>query len=421
MSEALTAPDFSTIPVGPLALIALPGCEELAAKIDAYLKTWREIRESEHKTTIAFSGYQRDSYLIKAAFPRFGSGESKCHIQQSVRGYDIFIVCDMFNYGLTYKMYGKDNMMSPDDHYANLKRAISAIGGKARRITVIMPMLYEGRQHKRSSRESLDCAMALQELSALGVDNLITFDAHDARVQNAIPNHGFENIQPAYQMIKALVKNVPDLKIDNDHLMIISPDEGGMGRCIYYSTVLGVDLGMFYKRRDYSVVVDGRNPIIAHEFLGDNVEGKDVVIVDDMISSGESMIEVATKLKELKARRIFVCTCFGLFCNGLEAFDKAYESGLINKVFTTNLIYRTPELKQREWYVEVHLLCYRHFEPRHLGQQASRPEGQNKQPPRQEGLSHRRRSKVKKYSIKDRLKFRRSFYIYIKIAVRKPS
>ena len=294
MSEALTAPDFSTIPVGPLALIALPGCEELAAKIDAYLKTWREIRESEHKTTIAFSGYQRDSYLIKAVFPRFGSGESKCHIQQSVRGYDIFIVCDMFNYGLTYKMYGKDNMMSPDDHYANLKRAISAIGGKARRITVIMPMLYEGRQHKRSSRESLDCAMALQELSTLGVDNLITFDAHDARVQNAIPNHGFENIQPAYQMIKALVKN----------------------------------------------------------------EGKDVVIVDDMISSGESMIEVATKLKELKARRIFVCTCFGLFCNGLEAFDKAYESGLINKVFTTNLIYRTPELKQREWYVEVDLSKY---------------------------------------------------------------
>jgi len=264
----------------------------------------------------------------------------------------------MFNYGLTYKMYGKDNMMSPDDHYANLKRAISAIGGKARRITVIMPMLYEGRQHKRSSRESLDCAMALQELSALGVDNLITFDAHDARVQNAIPNHGFENIQPAYQMIKALVKNVPDLKIDNDHLMIISPDEGGMGRCIYYSTVLGVDLGMFYKRRDYSVVVDGRNPIIAHEFLGDNVEGKDVIIVDDMISSGESMIEVATKLKELKARRIFVCTCFGLFCNGLEVFDKAYENGLINKVFTTNLIYRTPELKQREWYVEVDLSKY---------------------------------------------------------------
>ena len=358
MSEALTAPDFSTIPVGPLALLALPGCEELAAKIDAYLKTWREIRESEHKTTIAFSGYQRDSYLIKAAFPRFGSGEAKCHIQESVRGYDIFIVCDMFNYGLTYKMYGTDNRMSPDDHYANLKRAISAIGGKARRITVIMPMLYEGRQHKRSSRESLDCAMALQELSALGVDNLITFDAHDARVQNAIPNHGFENIQPAYQMIKALVKNVPDIKIDNDHLMIISPDEGGMGRCIYYSTVLGVDLGMFYKRRDYSVVVDGRNPIIAHEFLGDNVEGKDVIVVDDMISSGDSMIDVCKQLKSLKAKRIFVFSSFGLFTSGLERFDEAYEKGLFDKIFTTNLIYQTPELLNREWYYSVDMSKY---------------------------------------------------------------
>ena len=358
MSEALTAPDFSTIPVGPLALIALPGCEELAAKIDAYLKTWREIRESEHKTTIAFSGYQRDSYLIKAAFPRFGSGESKCHIQQSVRGYDIFIVCDMFNYGLTYKMYGKDNMMSPDDHYANLKRAISAIGGKARRITVIMPMLYEGRQHKRSSRESLDCAMALQELSALGVDNLITFDAHDARVQNAIPNHGFENIQPAYQMIKALVKNVPDLKIDNDHLMIISPDEGGMGRCIYYSTVLGVDLGMFYKRRDYSVVVDGRNPIIAHEFLGDNVEGKDVVIVDDMISSGESMLEVASNLKERGAARIIANATFPLFTSGLAKFDQAVAEGKLTYVVGTNLTYRPPELLTRDWYVDVDVSKY---------------------------------------------------------------
>ena len=358
MSEALTAPDFTTIPVGPLALIALPGCEELAAKIDAYLKTWREIRESEHKTTIAFSGYQRDSYLVKAAFPRFGSGEAKCHIQQSVRGYDIFIVCDMFNYGMTYKMYGRDNMMSPDDHYANLKRAISAIGGKARRITVIMPMLYEGRQHRRSSRESLDCAMALQELSDLGVDNIITFDAHDARVQNAIPNHGFENIQPAYQMIKALVKNVTDLKIDNDHLMIISPDEGGMSRCIYYSTVLGVDLGMFYKRRDYSVVIDGRNPIIAHEFLGDNVEGKDVIIVDDMISSGESMIDVATELKKRKANRIFTVATFGLFTNGLEKFDKAVEDGIIYRVVTTNLTYQSPELLSRPYYINCDMSKY---------------------------------------------------------------
>ena len=359
MSEALTAPDFTTIPVGPLALIALPGCEELAAKIDAYLKTWREIRESEHKTTIAFSGYQRDSYLVKAAFPRFGSGEAKCHIQQSVRGYDIFIVCDMFNYGMTYKMYGRDNMMSPDDHYANLKRAISAVAGKARKITVIMPMLYEGRQHRRLSRESLDCADMLRELCLnYGADNFITFDAHDPRVQNAVPQSGFENVQPVYQMIKAMCKNITDLNIDRDHMMVISPDEGGMGRCIYFSSVLGVDLGMFYKRRDYSTIIDGRNPIVAHEFLGDNVEGKDVIIIDDMISSGDSMIEVATRLKELKANRIFICASFGLFCNGLKTFDKAYADGLISKVFTTNLIYSTPELLAREWYVSVDMSKY---------------------------------------------------------------
>ena len=358
MSDALNMMDFSTIPVGKLGLIALPGCEELTAKIDNYLKTWRAERDSEHKDTIAFSGYQRDSYIIKTSFPRFGSGEAKCTVLETVRGYDLFIVCDMFNYGITYNMYGVENRMSPDDHYANLKRAISAIGGKARRITVIMPMLYEGRQHKRASRESLDCAVALQELSEMGVDNIITFDAHDPRVQNAIPNHGFENVQPAYQMVKALVNNVPDLKIDNDHLMMISPDEGGMGRAIYYSTVLGVDLGMFYKRRDYSVVVGGRNPIIAHEFLGDNIEGKDVIIVDDMISSGESMIEVAKKLKELKANRIFICATFGLFANGLEVFDEAYKNGLFCKVLTTNSIYRKPELHDREWYVEVDLSKY---------------------------------------------------------------
>ena len=351
--------DLLTVPFGPLGLIAMPGCEELGQKVNSWLMKWYEQQDALEDTPLfSLMGYNRQDFLIEAHCPRFGTGEGKGMIKSSVRGYDIYILCDIGAYNVEYKMYGRSVPMSPDDHYQDLKRIIAAIGGRAKRISVIMPMLYEGRQHKRSSRESLDCAMALQELSALGVDNLITFDAHDARVQNAIPNHGFENIQPAYQMIKALVKNVPDLKIDNDHLMIISPDEGGMGRCIYYSTVLGVDLGMFYKRRDYSVVVDGRNPIIAHEFLGDNVEGKDVVIVDDMISSGESMIEVATKLKELKARRIFVCTCFGLFCNGLEAFDKAYESGLINKVFTTNLIYRTPELKQREWYVEVDLSKY---------------------------------------------------------------
>ncbi len=350
---------FETIPVGQLGIIALPGCEDLAKKIDKYLVNWRHERDSEHKTTIAFAGYQRDTYLLNMHFPRFGTGEGKATISETVRGFDIFIVCDMFNHGLEYKIYGKTHYMSPDEHYANLKRAISAIAGKARRITVIMPMLYEGRQHKRSSRESLDCANALQELcNYMGVDNIITFDAHDPRVQNAIPLKGFENVQPTYQMIKAIVKNVPDINFDKNHLMVISPDEGGMGRCIYYSTVLGVDLGMFYKRRDYSVIVNGRNPIVAHQFLGDNVEGKDVIIVDDMISSGESMIEVAKKLKALNAKRIFVCTSFGLFCEGLETFDNAYAEGLIDKVFTTNLIYRTPELLSRDWYCEVDLSKY---------------------------------------------------------------
>lgn len=351
--------DFNTIPYGKLGLITLPGCKELGKKIDRYLVEWREKRESEHKSTLAFDGYQKDTFLMDVNFCRFGTGECKAVINQSVRGYDIYIVADMFNYGETYEMYGMTMRMTPDEHFADLKRVIAAIGGKARRITVIMPMLYEGRQHKRSARESLDCALALQELcNMMGVDNIITFDAHDPRVQNAIPLNGFENVQPAYQTIKALLNNVKDLKIDRDHMMIISPDEGGMGRCIYYATVLGLDLGMFYKRRDYSRVVGGRNPILAHEFLGDNVEGKDVIIVDDMISSGESMIEVAKKLKELKANRIFICTCFGLFCNGLEVFDKAYEEGLFSRVFTTNLVYRTPELLQREWYVEVDMSKY---------------------------------------------------------------
>lgn len=350
--------NYNTIPVGQLGIIALPGCEELASKIDHYLKKWRFERNSEHKSTLAFAGYEKDTYIVDITFPRFGTGESKAALKQTVRGYDIFIICDCFNYGITYKMYGMDVPMSPDDHFANIKRAISAVEGKAKRISVIMPMLYEGRQHKRSSRESLDCAIMLQELYNMGVENIITFDAHDARVMNAIPLCGFESVSPAYQMIKAMVRNIEDLSLDKDNLMVISPDEGGMSRCIYYSTVLGVELGMFYKRRDYSRIVDGRNPIIAHEFLGDNVAGKDVIIVDDMISSGESMIEVATKLKELKANRIYVFSAFGLFCNGLEGFDKAYEDGLIYRVFTTNLIYRTPELQKRDWYVEVDLSKY---------------------------------------------------------------
>lgn len=351
--------DFRTIPYGQLGILALPGCEAFAAKIDQYLVTWRKERDSEHKMTLPFAGYERDTYLIKASFPRFGTGEGKCVINQTVRGFDIFILCDAFNYGVEYKMYGRYVPMSPDDHFANLKRAISAIAGKARRITVIMPMLYEGRQHRRSSRESLDCSDMLRELClSLGVDNIITFDAHDARVQNAIPQKGFENVQPVYQMIKAMCKNISDLKLDNDHMMVVSPDEGGMSRCIYFSSVLGLELGMFYKRRDYSVIIDGRNPIIAHEFLGDNVKGKDVIIIDDMISSGDSMIEVATKLKELKANRIYICASFGLFCNGLDSFDKAYKDGLISKVFTTNLIYSTPELLSREWYVSVDMSKY---------------------------------------------------------------
>lgn len=351
--------EITTIPNGPLGIIALPGCEEMAEKIDRYLVKWRSQQESEHKTTIAFSGYERDTYILNTSFPRFGTGEGKCSLHESVRGFDIYILIDPFNHGVTYKMYGNTVPMSPDDHYANLKRAISAIGGKAKRITVIMPMLYEGRQHKRSSRESLDCAVALQELClSMGVDNIITFDAHDARVQNAIPLHGFENVSPAYQMIKALVNHFDDLKLDKEHTMIISPDEGGMSRCMYYSNVLSLDLGMFYKRRDYSRIVDGRNPILEHSFLGSNVEGKDVMIIDDMISSGESMLEVASKLKSLGANRVFIFSAFGLFCNGLDNFDKAFKDGLFDRVFTTNLVYRTPELKKREWFCEVDLSKY---------------------------------------------------------------
>lgn len=351
-------PNYNTIPVGQLGIIALPGCEELANKIDNYLIRWRFQRNSEHKDTLAFAGYEKSTYLINMDFPRFGTGEGKAALNQTVRGYDIYILCDVFNYGVTYKMYGMTVPMSPDEHFANLKRAISAIEGKAKRVSVIMPMLYEGRQHKRSSRESLDCAMMLQELHNMGVENFITFDAHDPRVMNAIPLCGFESISPAYQMIKAAVNNVDNLKINKDNIMIISPDEGGMSRCIYYSTVLGVELGMFYKRRDFSRIVDGRNPIIAHEFLGDNVEGKDVIIVDDMISSGESMIEVATKLKELKAARIYIFSAFGLFCNGFDAFDKAFQEGIIDRVFTTNLIYDTPELLSKDWYIRVDMSKY---------------------------------------------------------------
>ncbi len=350
--------NLETIPVGSLGIIALKGCKELSEKVDAFLVKWRAERESEHKGSLAFAGYQRDSYLLEAKVPRFGSGEGKGQILESVRGVDLFLLVDVLNYSQTYSLCGQENHMSPDDHYQDLKRIIAAVGGKARRITVIMPFLYESRQHKRTARESLDCAIALQELVKMGVDNIITFDAHDPRVQNAIPLNGFETVQPAYQFIKGLLKNYKGLGLDAQHMMVISPDEGGMKRAIYIANVLGLDMGMFYKRRDYTRIVDGRNPIIAHEFLGSDVEGKDMIIIDDMISSGDSALEVAAALKERKAGRIFIFATFGLFTGGLEKFDKAYERGIITRVLTTNLIYQTPELLEREWYINCDLSKY---------------------------------------------------------------
>ncbi|MDD6811036.1 MAG: ribose-phosphate pyrophosphokinase [Lachnospiraceae bacterium] len=350
--------NLETIPVGSLGIIPLEGCKALGEKVNYYLVKWRAERESEHKDSLAFTGYQRDSYIVDAKVPRFGSGEAKGVIKESVRGIDLYLLVDVANYSLTYSLCGHENHMSPDDHYQDLKRIIAAVGGKARRITVIMPFLYESRQHKRTTRESLDCALALQEMVNMGVDNIITFDAHDPRVQNAIPLHGFETVQPAYQFVKGLLTNVKGLHIDTDHMMVISPDEGGMSRAIYIANVLGLDMGMFYKRRDYTQVVNGRNPIVAHEFLGSSVEGKDMIIIDDMISSGESVLEVAVALKERKANRIFVFSTFGLFTAGLDRFDKAFEDGIIDRVLTTNLIYQTPELLEREWYINCDMSKY---------------------------------------------------------------
>ncbi len=330
---------------GELRVIGMKGCEQFVSQVDYYLKDWRKNGTDS-------------TYLVSTECPRFGTGEAKCVIHESLRGDDVYIVADVFNYSVTYKMYGQTVPMSPDDHYADLKRTISAIAGKARRISVIMPMLYEGRQHKRSSRESLDCALMLQELIHMGVTNFITFDAHDPRMNNAIPLSGFDNVQPTYQMIKALIRSVPDVNIDKDDLIIVSPDEGAMGRCMYYSSVLGVDIGMFYKRRNYSVIVNGRNPIEAHEYLGQDLDGKDVIIVDDMISSGESLLDVATKLKERGAKRIFNFATFGLFTSGFEKFDEAYQNGIIDKIFTTNLIYTNPELESREWHCSVNMCKY---------------------------------------------------------------
>ena len=349
---------LESIPVGSLGVIPLTGCDRLAGMVDQYLIKWRTEREHEHKNTLAFSGYQRDSYLISTRISRFGSGEAKGSINESIRGMDLFLLVDICNYSVSYRLCGRENRMSPDDHYQDLKRIISAVGGKARRISVIMPFLYEGRQHKRNSRESLDCAIALQELVQMGVDNIITFDAHDARVQNAIPLHGFETIQPAYQFIKGLLYNVKDLVIDSSHMMVVSPDEGGMSRAIYIANVLGLDMGMFYKRRDYTTVVNGKNPIVAHEFLGASVEGKDILVIDDMISSGDSVIEVAQELKRRKANRIFIMATFGLFTQGLERFDKAFEEGLFYRILTTNCIYQPPELLERSYYISCDLSKY---------------------------------------------------------------
>ncbi len=349
---------IETIPVGPLGIIALEGCKDLGEKVDAHLSSWRDARESTHAETLFYNGYEKDSYLVDACCPRFGTGEAKGLIKESVRGLDLYILADVTNYSLTYTVCGHKNHMSPDDHYQDLKRIIAAVGGKARRITVIMPYLYESRQDRRTTRESLDCALALQELTNMGVDSIITFDTHDPRVQNAIPLSSLETVSPAYQFIKALLKNIPDIKLNSDNLAVISPDEGGTNRAVYYANVMEVDMGMFYKRRDYTQVIGGRNPIIAHDYIGRDLEGKDVLIVDDMISSGESVLDVARELKRKNANRIFVAVTFGLFTNGLEEFDKAYEEGLIDKVLTTNLIYQTPELLTKPYYISVNMYKY---------------------------------------------------------------
>lgn len=357
--SAWNTESFLTYPVGPLGLIAMPGTEEMGEKVNSWLKKWRDHTEDslpgDMRTT---PGMERQDFLINVACPRFGNGEGKGMIKESIRGYDIYILCDVGAYNLEYDMFGRLVPMSPDDHFANLKRIIAAMSGKAKRITVVMPMLYEGRQHRRASRESMDCAMALQELSNLGVSNIITFDAHDPRVQNAIPTTGFESIMPSYQIFKALLKKDKTLNIDKEHMMIVSPDEGAIDRNIFYASVLELDMGLFYKRRDYTRIVNGRNPIVAHEYLGDSVEGKDIFVADDIISSGESVIDLARELKKRKANRIFAAATFALFTNGLESYNKAYEEGIIDRVISTNLTYRSPELKAAPWFVEADMSKY---------------------------------------------------------------
>ena len=351
--------DLLTRPYAPLGLIAMPGCEELGSKVNAWLMKWYEQQEASEDTPLySMMGHNRENFLIEAECPRFGTGEGKGMLRSSVRGYDIYIISDVGAYNVEYKMYGKQVPMSPDDHYQDLKRVIAAIGGRAKRINVIMPLLYEGRQHRRSTRESLDCALALQELQSMGVSNIITFDAHDPRVQNAVPLIGFDSVKPSYQILKALFRKEIDLRLDNDSMLIVSPDEGAIDRNIFYSTVLGVNMGMFYKRRDYTRVVDGRNPIVAHEYLGESVEGRDIFVSDDILASGDSMLDLARELKKRNAGRIFASATFALFTNGLDAFHKAYEEGLISRVISTNLTYRTDELRAAPWFIEADMSKY---------------------------------------------------------------
>lgn len=349
---------FLSYPVGPLGLIAMRGTEEIGEKVNSWLLKWRDHTEEALGDMITTPGQQHDTFLVETACPRFGNGEGKGLIKETVRGYDIFILCDIGAYNCTYSMYGQKVPMSPDDHFMDLKRTIAALGGKARRINIIMPMLYEGRQHRRAARESLDCALALQELVRMGVSNIITFDAHDPRVQNAIPAAGFESVMPSYQIFKALLRNVKDLRIDRNHMLVVSPDEGAMDRNTFYASVLGLDMGMFYKRRDYTRIVNGRNPIIAHEYLGEDLDGKNVFVSDDILSSGDSIIDVARELKKRNANRIYAAATFALFTDGLDKFNRAYEEGLIDRVISTNLTYRTPELKAAPWFIEADMSKY---------------------------------------------------------------
>lgn len=350
--------DPTSVPIGPLGIIAMAGCEEIGERVNQWLLKWHSLQEVQDEEYYTTPGLNRDTFLIRNSCPRFGTGEGKAVLRESVRGLDIYIIVDVFAHNVTYKMYGQEVPMSPDDHFQDLKRVIAAIAGKAKRVTVVMPMLYEGRQHRRTARESLDCAMALQELQNMGIRDIITFDAHDPRMQNAVPLIGFENVMPTYQMLKALLRDQKDLHIDKNHMMIVSPDEGAMQRNIYYSSVLSLDLGMFYKRRDYTSIVNGKNPIVSHEYLGDSVEGKDIIVVDDMLASGDSLIDLCHELKKRNCNRIFAIETFALFTSGISMFKKAYEDGLIDRVISTNLVYHFPELDAEPWFVQADMSKY---------------------------------------------------------------